>query len=404
MRDVIIVGSGLIGASMAIALARTGLTVDLIDAAPTEARKSPSYDGRTSAVALGSMRVLNHIGVWQRITDSCPILDIHVCDEGGRFHVHYDHTKAGHEPFGHIVENRLLRHALYDAVDEQPGITLHQPATIADFETTSSHVKATLSNGTELAASLMLVADGKYSKTRDRLGIDTTTLRYGQTAIVCTIAHTEPHHGLAMEKFMPAGPFATLPMTGNRTNLVWTERDAMAKRMLELSDTEKLEEIGRRLGDHLGTISLVGPCFSYPLNLIHAREYTRDRIALIGDSAHGIHPIAGQGANLGFRDVAVLTELIVEQAKRGLDIGAPELLAHYARWRRFDTLSMTAVTDALNRLFSNRILPLRLARDIGLGIVNRLPKTKLFLMQDAMGLTGDLPAMMRHSSPQDEAA
>lgn len=404
MRDVIIVGSGLIGATMAIILARAGLTVDLIDNAPTSARLTPAYDGRTSAVALCSMRVLHHAGIWQRLDDTSPILDIRVCDQGGRFSVHYDHQKAGDEPFGHIVENRLLRQALYQAVDEQPSITVHQPTTIRNFTTHASHVAVTLSNGTELKASLMLVADGKYSKTRDMLNIDTTVLRYGQTAIVCTIAHSEPHYGLAVEKFMPAGPFATLPMTHNRTNIVWTERDAMAKRMLELSDDEKLSELRSRMGDFLGDISLVGPCFSHPLNLIHAREYTRDRIALIGDAAHGIHPIAGQGANLGFRDVAVMAELIIEQAKLGLDIGAPDILAHYARWRQFDTLSMTAVTDALNRLFSNNLLPFRIARDLGLGIVDRIAPLKRFLMHDAMGLTGDLPAMMRPHTPDSEAA
>jgi 2-octaprenyl-6-methoxyphenol hydroxylase len=402
MRDVIIIGSGLIGAAMAIALARAGLRVDLIDAAPTSSRLSTAYDGRTSAVALGSMRVLSHIGVWQRITDSEPIQDIRVCDEGGRFYVHYDHTKVGNEPFGHIVENRLLRQSLYEAVDEQKTITVHQPATVTSLESSASSVTVTLSNGESLQASLALVADGKFSKTRDMLGIDTNILTYGQTAIVCTIAHDLPHHGLAVEKFMPAGPFALLPMTNNRTNIVWSERDAMAARMLELDDSEFKIELRQRIGDHLGDFKLIGPRHSYPLILIHARRYTDKRVALIGDSAHGIHPIAGQGANLGFRDVAVLTELLLEQARLGLDLGSDDLLAHYQQWRRFDTLSMTSVTDALNRLFSNRILPLKLARDFGMGMVERLPNTKRFLMHHAMGLVGDLPSMMQ--DPNRKAA
>lgn len=395
MRDVIIIGSGLIGAAMGIALARLGLRVDIIDRAPTESRLQAAYDGRTSAVALGSTRVLLHIGVWQRIDDSQPIHDIRVCDEGGRFYVHYDHTKAGNEPFGHIVENRLLRQALYEAVDEQPTLTVHQPARVTTIEPEPGHATATLDTGEQLHASLVLVADGKYSQTRDMLGIEANIFEYGQTAIVCTIAHSKPHHGLAVEQFMPAGPFALLPMTGDRTNIVWTERNAMAQRMLELDDAAFVAEVRRRVGDYLGDISLFGPRHAYPLTLVHARQYTAERLALIGDAAHGIHPIAGQGANLGFRDVAVFTELLHEQAKLGLDLGSTDLLAHYQQWRRFDTLSMTSVTDALNRLFSNRNPVLRLARDAGLGMVERMPTTKRFLMHHAMGLVGDLPAMMQ---------
>ncbi len=402
MRDVIVIGSGLIGAAMAIALARLGLRVDVIDRAPTESRLQAHYDGRTSAVALGSMRVLSHIGVWQRVGDSQPIQDIRVCDEGGRFYVHYDHTKAGNEPFGHIVENRLLRQALYEAMDEQATITVHQPARVQTIEPDSGAVTATLDNGDALRASLVLVADGKYSQTRDMLGIDANVFEYGQTAIVCTIAHSKPHHGLAVEQFMPAGPFALLPMTGDRTNIVWTERNAMAARMLELDDAAFLEEVRRRVGDYLGKISLYGPRYSYPLTLVHARQYAAQRLALIGDAAHGIHPIAGQGANLGFRDVAVFTELLQQQARLGLDIGAADVLAHYQQWRRFDTLSMTSVTDALNRLFSNSNPVLRLARDAGLGMVEHMPTTKRFLMHHAMGLVGDLPAMMQ--DPHTQAA
>ena len=399
MSDVIVIGAGLIGSAMGTALAQAGLKVDLIDATPTEYRLSKSYDGRTCAIAQGSMHVLKAIGVWQKIDDACPILDIHVCDKGGRFSVHYDHKDAGNQPFGHIVENRLLREALYGVQDAEKNLTLYQPDTVVELNQQPAFVEAVLASGKKLKAQLVLVADGKFSKTRDLLGIKTKVFEYGQTAIVCTLKHSKPHHGLAVERFMPSGPFAMLPMTNDRTNLVWAESDEMAARMLELDEKEVIKEIQKRVGDHLGEIELTGPRYSYPLKLIHAERYTDHRVALIGDSAHAIHPIAGQGANLGYRDVAVMAELLTEHAKLGLDLGGADVLDHYQQWRRYDTVTMTAVTDALNRLFSNDLRPFKIARDLGLGVVDQIMPLKQFLMRDAMGMTGDLPAMMR-----DEAA
>ena len=286
----------------------------------------------------------------------------------------------------------------------------------------------------------MIGADGKQSQVRALAGIKATEWKYKQTAIVCTIRHELPHHGLAQERFLPAGPFAVLPMTpifpsplvgeggaqrrergylkdnskipplpnplpqGERENfyrssLVWVEPDDRIKLYLELPEKEFAQEIHERVGDYLGTIETAGQRFSYPLSLMHANTYISDRLALIGDAAHAIHPIAGQGVNLGFRDVGVLAELITARFRLGLDIGSDEVLAHYQRWRRFDNVAMLAVTDGLNRLFSNNLLPIRVARDLGLWTVAKLPPLKRFFMRDAMGLTGDLPEMMKENLP-----
>lgn len=393
--DVIIVGSGLIGSATGIALAQAGLSVLLIDSTPTDKRLSTAYDGRTSAVAKGSVGVLTSIGVWNQIEECEPILDIRVCDLNGKFHVHYDHREAGDDPFGYITENRMLRGALYRKADTTPGLTQHHPATVAAITHLPASVAVTLSDGTHWQAPLMLVADGKFSSTREQLGIGHKTLGYGQTAIVCTIAHEQPHHGVAVEKFRPAGPFALLPMTHQRTNIVWAESDAVAARMLELTNTERHAELALRIGDHLGAFEQIGPCHSYPLKLIHAERYIAPRTALIGDAAHAIHPIAGQGANLGYRDVAAICELVIEQARLGLDVGSDALLQRYVNWRRLDTLTMSAATDGLTRLFSNPIPAVRLLRDVGLGMVNEMKPVKHYFMRHAMGMVGNLPKMMR---------
>ena len=398
-QDVVIIGSGLVGAAMAIALAQSGLRVSLVEAKKRADQLAPAFDGRTSAIAAASVKILESIHVWQQLDDICPITDIRVCDHGGKHFVHYDHKDAGNEPFGYIVENRLLREALYRSVNETTGITVYEPTKLAHYETTATQIHAHLEDGTELSASLMLVADGKFSETRAMAGIEPEISSYGQTAIVASITHSEPHNGLALEAFYPAGPFAILPMTGNRSNIVWTESDDMAAHMLELDDETFLSEINKRAGDYLGDISLLGPRHSYPLMLIKAQEYVRDRLALIGDAGHGIHPIAGQGVNLGYRDVAVLAELLVDQARLGMDIGDANLLAKYASKRRGDVGSMAAATDLLNRLFSNQSKLLASARDIGLGTVERILPLKQFFMQHAMGLgNADVPRMMRGES------
>lgn len=392
---ILIIGGGLVGSAMALALAKAGLSVNLIEAKTRADQLAPAFDGRTSAIAAASVKVLESIGIWQTLDDTCPITDIRVCESGGKHYVHYDHREADGVPFGHIVENRLLREVLYDAVDAQENITVYEPDSLKSYEITSAGARATLSSGKTLTTSLILMADGKFSKSRALAGIEPRITEYGQTAIVASIAHSEPHNGLALENFMPAGPFAVLPMTGQRSNIVWSESHEMAAHMVDLPDDEFIQEIQKRAGDYLGDITLLGPRHKYPLMLIQAESQIAERVALIGDAGHGIHPIAGQGVNLGYRDVAVLAEMLVEHARLGLDLGDPALLTRYAKARKGDVGSMSMATDALNRLFSNANPALHIARDLGLGAVERMPRLKGFFMRHAMGMGGKPPKMMR---------
>lgn len=395
--DVIIAGGGMVGMAASIAFATAGIRCAVVERVPHPNQLESKFDGRTSAIALGTKRLLERIGAWEHMAPHAePINDIRVIDGDSPLFLHYDHHEVGNEPFGWIVENRVIREALFargDALAEHIALFAPNSVTAADIQ--PGHAAVTLDDGRILQAPLLVVADGKFSTTRDMLGIKTTTIPYEQTALVCTIAHSEPHHGLALERFLPIGPFAVLPMQQNRSSLVWTESAERAKGLLQLPDDEFVEEIQRRVGGYLGDISLAGPRFSYPLTLVHAETYTAHRTALIGDAAHAIHPIAGQGVNLGFRDVAALAEVITDAKRLGLDIGFGTVLAGYARWRAFDATTMVAVTDTLTRLFSNDILPLKTARRFGLGAVGKIPPLKRFFMRHAMGLEGDLPRLMR---------
>lgn len=295
-----------------------------------------------------------------------------------------------------MVENRHIRAGLVARMQEVTDcLTLLAPAKITGVSRDNFGVEVTLENGDVWHAPLLIAADGKRSKIREDAGIKVIETGYKQTAIVCTIEHTLPHEGLALERFLPVGPFAALPMQGNRSALVWTEPDDRAPGMLALPDEAFHDEIRQRLGDFLGDFKTTGKRFSYPLHLILATRYIDTRLALVGDASHAIHPIAGQGVNVGFRDVAALAELIIDARKLGLDIGSQNLLAHYQRWRRFDSMSMGAITDGINRLFSNDAAPLRIARRTGLKLVNSAPPLKRFFMWHAMGLLGDLPKMMQ---------
>lgn len=395
--DCIIVGGGMVGLSLAIALAQAQARVAVIEKDNLVAHLLPSFDGRVSAISLGSERVLKAIGAWDYMQPHAqPILDIRVADGDSLAHVHYNHRDIGEEPMGNMVENRHIRMALTKCAEElADGLTLLAPANIQAISRDDYRAEVTLENGEVWHAPLLIAADGKRSRIREEAGIKTIETGYRQTAIVCTIEHELPHEGLALERFLPAGPFAALPMQGNRSALVWTEPEELAPAMLALADEAFNTEIGKRLGDYLGEFKVVGKRFSYPLHLILATRYIDKRLAIIGDAAHAIHPIAGQGVNVGFRDVAVLTELIADGLRAGLDIGSQHLLEHYQRWRRFDSMSMGAITDVITRLFSNDITPMRLARRAGLTAVNSAPPLKRFFMWHAMGLLGDLPKMMR---------
>lgn len=394
--DVLIVGGGLVGGTLACVLAAHGVPTLVVDRDDPAVGLDAAFDGRASAIALATQRVLAGAGLWDGIAERCaPIEDIRVSDGGSLMFLHYDHDDLGDEPFGYMVENRLLREALARRFAELDGLDHRAPATVTALERSAAGVAATLSDGTRVQARLVVGADGRASQVRRDAGIRLTRWDYDQIGIVCTIEHERPHGNTAHEHFLPAGPFAVLPLTGNRSNIVWTERADVGPAIVGLDDERFLAELRRRLGDFLGAVRLAGPRWSYPLSLQFAERCTGRRLALAGDAAHAMHPIAGQGLNMGLRDVAALAETVVDAHRLGLDVGGATALARYQRWRRFDNTLMLAMTDGLNRLFSNAIPPVRLARDIGLGVVDRLPPLKRFFMRHAMGLVGDLPRLMR---------
>lgn len=398
--DVLIVGGGMVGTTLAAALGGAGPTVALVERADPAGLADAGFDGRVSAIALGSANLLRAIGVLGRIAEAEPIRDIRVSDGDGRGRVsrlflHYAHRDLGDQPFGYMVENRLLRAGLYRTLAGLDRVTVLAPVGLASLERGPRRVEARLADGRRVAARLAVGADGRGSALRQAAGIGVVTWPYRQTSIVCTVAHARPHNGVAHEHFLPGGPFAVLPMTGRRSAVVWTEDARLAPHMLALGPAEFAAEITRRFGDSLGRLRPVGPRWSYSLGLLHAKRYVDRRLALIGDAAHAIHPIAGQGLNLGLRDAAALAEAVVDARRLGLDIGAAPVLERYQRWRRFDTLVMAAATDGINRLFSNDLVPLRLIRDLGLGAVNRTPPLKRLFMRHAMGLMGELPRLVR---------
>lgn len=394
--DVLIIGGGLVGGPLACALAAHQVRVVVVDGDQPQRVLAPEFDGRTSAVALASQRLLARIGLWPDIAPLAqPILQIRVSDGASPLFLHYDHREIGEEPLGWIVENRALRQAAHLGLGRDSLISWIAPGRIAQLTRGKERVTAQLADGTVISAAIAVAADGRRSQIRDEAGITLAHWDYGQTALVCTVAHSKPHGGVAQEHFLPAGPFAILPLTGNRSSVVWTEKAHLAGPIMAQSDAEFHRELASRFGDYLGELQLEGPRFSYPLSLQMARRYTAPRLALIGDAAHGMHPVAGQGMNMGLRDVAALAESLVEARRIGMDLGSPQILARYERWRRFDNMLMLGLTDTLVRLFSNDWAPLKLARDLGMAAVNRTPPMKHFFMRHAMGLTGDLPRLLR---------
>ncbi|MCI0430642.1 MAG: UbiH/UbiF/VisC/COQ6 family ubiquinone biosynthesis hydroxylase [Rhodospirillales bacterium] len=398
--EVLIVGGGMVGLSLGLALARAGLAVAVIDREAPAAREEEAFDGRSSAIAHASRRILDGIGVWAEIREEAEaILDIRVSDgRVGRpaapLFLHFDHRDVA-TPFGHIVENHVIRRVLGSAVAACPNLFHLAPADLAEAEREPHGVSARLGDGRRIAARLLVAADGRDSRLRREARIPALRWSYPQTGIVATVGHEAPHEGVAHEHFLPSGPFAMLPMTGDRSSIVWTERRELAATMLALDAAGFAAEIERRFGSSLGRIRLIGRRWAYPLEFVHAARYTGTRLALIGDAAHAIHPIAGQGLNLSLRDVAALAEAVVDAARLGLDPGEEGALRRYQSWRRFDSLAVAAVTDGLNRLFSNDLAPLRLARDLGLAAVDRMPVLKRFFMRQAMGMVGELPRLAR---------
>jgi 2-octaprenyl-6-methoxyphenol hydroxylase len=398
--DVIIGGGGMVGLTLALALAKAGLRVTVCDPVPRSAALDAGFDGRVSALAYAAVRMYRALGVWERLeTQAQPINDILVTDAApGRpaspFSLHFDGEEAG-TPLGQIVENRHIRTALFDAAATIPNLELVAPAALEDLSVDAYSVTARLDNGERIRARLAVAADGRDSAMRERMDIGVVGWSYPQIGIVATVEHEKPHNGVAYEHFLPAGPFAILPMTGNRSSLVWTEREKLAPAIVKLPDEAFNAEMTARFGSHLGAARANGPRWSYPLKFHLARAYVRPRFALAGDAAHGIHPIAGQGLNLGLKDAAALADTVLDAARLGMDIGQLDVLRRYERWRRFDSFTLAASTDALTRLFSNDIAPLRALRDLGMGIVDRIGPARRFFMRHAGGDIGKLPRLMR---------
>jgi 2-octaprenyl-6-methoxyphenol hydroxylase len=398
--DTVISGAGMAGQTLAIALAKGGLTVTLIDRLDPKEIASEAFDGRVSALAYSSVRMLRALGLWDRLESYAqPINDILV-NEGRLngaplpFSLHFDHREIG-EPLGHIVENRHIREALLAAIAAEERIKLVSGVSVTHLSISDNVATVELSSGASMAAPLVIAAEGRDSQLRESQDIGVIAWDYDQTGIVTTVEHKLPHCGVAYEQFLPTGPFAILPMTGNRSSLVWTEKSVEARHLLALTQPEFQNELHRRFGTHLGPIAASGPVWTYPLKLQMARTYVKHRFALVGDAAHTIHPLAGQGFNLGLKDVAALAETILDAARIGTDYGALPVLSRYERWRRFDSTVLAVVTDSMNRLFSNDFLPIRLIRDVGLSAVDKVAPLRRLLMRHAGGDLGTLPRLLR---------
>ncbi|MEM6903522.1 MAG: UbiH/UbiF/VisC/COQ6 family ubiquinone biosynthesis hydroxylase [Pseudomonadota bacterium] len=401
--DVVIVGGGLAGMTLASLLGTAGVACICLDRQAMPDMTDKAYDGRTTAISLASRRVLEAAGVWQLVLErgqAEPIKDIRITDDFAPLFLHFDSQDVGDEPFGHIVDNRDLRLAMAARIEALASARLETSMGVTRTELKGGKMQVQLDDGRVIEAALLVGADGRQSPTRKAAGIEVDQWQYKQTAIVCNVRHTKPHNNLALEHFMPAGPFAVLPMTNTtdgaaRSSVVWTEKPDMAAAMVTLPESDFNQELQNRFGEYLGEVAVDGRRFTYPLSVLHARSYIAPRTALVAEAAHAIHPIAGQGLNLGMRDVAALAELIVDKKRLGLDIGSSDVLTRYQRWRRRDNVTLLVVTDGLNRLFSNGIGPIRRLRQLGLAAVERLPPAKKFFMRHAMGSVGSLPRIVR---------
>ncbi|MEO1638469.1 MAG: UbiH/UbiF/VisC/COQ6 family ubiquinone biosynthesis hydroxylase [Pseudomonadota bacterium] len=399
--DIIIVGGGLNGPALALATAQAGMRVTIIDALPIDTRKRRDFDGRSYALAHGSTRLLLGIGVWDGLAkDAQPMLEIKVTDgragEGpSPWMMHFDHAEIEEGPMGYLVEDRHLRRAFLDAMADNDRITHLAGETVIGQEVTTGQVTVTLASGKTIARQLLVGSDGRRSGTAERAGIKRTGWGYGQTAVVCAVQHEKPHNGIAHQFFMPGGPLAILPLTKNRSSIVWSEQEDRAADLMVMDDETFLDALRPAFGSFLGEISLTGARFSYPLGLTLANSLIAERVALVGDAAHGVHPIAGQGLNAGLRDVAALADVLETARARGEDIGNAQVLTRYQEWRRFDTTKLALATDTFNRLFSNDNPLLRAARDVGMGLINAAPGLRRGFIREAAGLNGALPRLMR---------
>jgi 2-octaprenyl-6-methoxyphenol hydroxylase len=406
--DVIIVGAGMAGMTLALALQSGGLRVALIEKQPFDTQLDASFDGRASAIAYACFRQWKALGVGDVLEQhACRMDEIFVTDghlPGASapkplpFFLHFASDeisdRTGDEPLGYMVENRQVRKALYEAVMAR-GIDLFTPSSVVDSHEDGSFGYVELDTGETLKATLIVSAEGRKSYLREKAGIKYIRWDYDQSAVVATVQMEHSHKHVAYEHFLPTGPFAILPLNDNRACIVWSETHAKAKALMQVDDQFFYDHLLARFGDFLGELRLAGPKFIYPLGLGLAQEMHKGRLALLGDSAHGIHPIAGQGLNLGLKDVAALAEVLIEASRLGEDIGSSLVLERYAKWRRFDNVSTSVVMDGFVRLFSNSSPVLRTLRDVGIGLFNRVPALRKFVMEDAGAATGDLPKLLR---------
>ena len=399
--DILIAGGGLNGPALALALAQGGLRVTVIDARAAPLRAEAGFDGRAYALAIASKRLLQMIGVWPAVEGkSQPILKIkasdgHAGQGAAPFFLAFDSAEIEEGPMGFMLEDRFLYAAFLKAMQAEPNITLLSGETVQAQEVAPQGVTITLASGRQLAGRLLVGCDGRGSGVATRAGIRRQGWGYGQTALVTAIRHEKDHEGTAHQFFMPSGPLAILPLPGgHHSSIVWSETDATAAAIQALDDDGYLAALRPRFGDFLGQIALAGARFTYPLSLSLAERFVTDRVALVGDAAHGVHPIAGQGLNLGLRDVGALAEVLITAARRGEDIGGAVVLEEYQRWRRFDSTALALGMDTVNRLFSNDNPILRLGRDLGLGLVNAVPGLRRGFIRQAAGLKGDLPRLL----------
>jgi len=399
---VIVAGGGFAGGTLALALAKLapqGFRVALVDAAPQN--PDSQKDVRGLALSAAAKSLLEAVGLWTKLAPDAQAVDsIEITDSplNASLRPHFlgfDEEMKADAPRAFLVEAGNLFQAITQAVASDPSIDLFTPDSVTDYDVDAFGVRARLESGQTVSAPLLVAADGKRSRLREQAGIKCIGWSYPQTGIVVTVAHERPHLGRAVQHFLPAGPFAILPLMGNRSSIVWMEDEARTETLMQGDDEAFVAELTRRFGHRLGQITLEGPRQSFPLSFQMARSFVGDRLALVGDAAHVVHPLAGQGLNIGLRDVAALTETIVDTLRLGLDIGSATTLERYQRWRRFDSAFSGTVMDGLNRLFSNDSAPLRAIRDLGLGLVDRAPDLKRFLVREAAGATGDVPRLMK---------
>ncbi|CAM3235395.1 2-octaprenyl-6-methoxyphenol hydroxylase [Paracoccus aminovorans] len=389
--DIVIAGGGLNGPALALALADAGLRVAVVDARPADARAGEAFDGRAYALALASQRLLAALGLWSELAPNAQEIRKVAASQGvagdgpGPFGLHFDSAEIEEGRLGYMLEDRFLYRALLGAM---AGRVTHLSGTaVLDQAVEDAGIRVALSDGRSLDARLLVGADGRQSGVAQRAGIRRTGHDYGQIALVAAVDHDLPHQGVAHQFFMPGGPLAILPLPGNRSSIVWSEPEDSARAIMALPDEQFLAVLRPRFGDFLGAIRLAGPRFSYPLNLTLAQRYAAPRVALVGDAAHGVHPIAGQGLNLGLRDVAALAEVLVAAHRRGEDIGTDPVLARYQDWRRPDATALALGMDGVNALFSNANPLLRAARELGMGAVNAVPALRRGFMRQAAGLS-----------------